>query len=107
VRELAAAGGGGGVDSVNAAGSSALRPVVADFGADLGAAGLGFYHWKAGARRTGTGTHAVLNNAKVPLGVAASLLLFGETEELGPLLLSVLALTAAVLLAERGREPAA
>ena len=73
----------------------------------LVASGLGFYLWNAGARRTGTGTLAVLNNAKVPLGVAASLLLFGETAELGPLLLSVLALTVAVLLAERGRQPAA
>ncbi|MBM3866408.1 MAG: EamA family transporter [Verrucomicrobia bacterium] len=67
------------------------------------ASGLGFYLWNAGARRCGTGTLAVMNNAKVPLGVAASLLLFGETAELGPLLLSLLAMTAALLLAERGR----
>lgn len=71
------------------------------------ASGLGFYLWNAGARRTGTGTLAVMNNAKVPLGVAASLLLFGETAEPGPLLLSLLALATAVVLAERGRQPAA
>lgn len=71
------------------------------------ASGLGFYLWNAGARRTGTGTLAVMNNAKVPLGVAASLLLFGETAAPGPLLLSLLAMAAAVLLAERGRPPAA
>jgi drug/metabolite transporter (DMT)-like permease len=71
------------------------------------ASALGFYLWNAGARRTGTGTLAVMNNAKVPLGVAASLLLFGETAEPGPLLLSLLALAAAVVLAERGRRPAA
>ena len=71
------------------------------------ASGLGFYLWNAGARRTGTSTLAVMNNAKVPLGVAASLLLFGETAEPGPLLLSLLALATAVVLAERGRQPAA
>jgi drug/metabolite transporter (DMT)-like permease len=72
----------------------------------LVASGLGFYLWNAGARRCGTGTLAVMNNAKVPLGVAASLLLFGESAEAGPLLLSLLALGAAVLLAERGRQAA-
>ena len=73
----------------------------------LVASGLGFYLWNAGARRTGTGTLAVMNNAKVPLGVAASLVLFGETAEPGPLLLSLLALAVAVVLAERERKPAA
>jgi drug/metabolite transporter (DMT)-like permease len=73
----------------------------------LVASGLGFYLWNAGARRTGTGTLAVMNNAKVPLGVAASLVLFGETAEAGPLLVSLLALAFAVSLAERERKPAA
>jgi drug/metabolite transporter (DMT)-like permease len=73
----------------------------------LVASGLGFYLWNAGARRTGTGTLAVMNNAKVPLGVAASLVLFGETAEPGPLLVSLLALALAVSLAERERKPAA
>lgn len=72
----------------------------------LVASGLGFYLWNAGARRCGTGTLAVMNNAKVPLGVAASLLLFGESAEPGPLLLSLLSMAAAVLLADRGRQPA-
>ena len=72
----------------------------------LVASGLGFYLWNSGARRCGTGTLAVMNNAKVPLGVTASLLLFGENAEPGPLLLSLLAMAAAVLLAERGRPPA-
>jgi drug/metabolite transporter (DMT)-like permease len=72
----------------------------------LVASGLGFYLWNAGARRCGTGTLAVMNNAKVPLGVAASLLLFGESAAPGPLLLSLLAMAAAVMLAERGRQPA-
>jgi drug/metabolite transporter (DMT)-like permease len=73
----------------------------------LVASGLGFYLWNAGARRAGTGTLAVMNNAKVPLGVAASLVLFGETAEPGPLLLSLLALALAVVLAEHERKPAA
>ncbi len=73
----------------------------------LVASGVGFYLWNAGARRSGTGTLAVMNNAKVPLGVAASLLLFGETAEPGPLVLSLVALATAVLIAERGRRTSA
>lgn len=40
--------------------------------------GVGFYLWNVGARRVSSGTLAVLNNAKIPLGIACSLLLFGE-----------------------------
>lgn len=65
------------------------------------ASGLGFHLWNAGARRADTGTLAVMNNAKVPLGVACSLLLFGESAEPWPLLASLLALTGAAWLARR------
>jgi len=55
----------------------------------LGAAasGLGFFLWNVGAARVGAGTLAVMNNAKVPLGVAVALLVFGEQAHLGRLLL--------------------
>jgi drug/metabolite transporter (DMT)-like permease len=43
------------------------------------ASGLGFFLWNRGATQVNTGTLAVMNNAKIPLGVAASLLVFGET----------------------------
>ncbi len=40
--------------------------------------GLSYYLWNSGARRVPAGALAVMNNLKIPLGVAASLLLFGE-----------------------------
>jgi drug/metabolite transporter (DMT)-like permease len=44
----------------------------------LVASGLGFFWWNRGARFVGGGTLAVMNNLKIPLGVACSLLVFGE-----------------------------
>jgi drug/metabolite transporter (DMT)-like permease len=44
----------------------------------LVASGICFFLWNLGARRTGSGMLAVLNNAKIPLAVAVSLLVFGE-----------------------------
>lgn len=40
--------------------------------------GLGFFLWNYGARRVGAGFLAVMNNLKIPLAVACSLLFFGE-----------------------------
>ena len=48
----------------------------------LVASGLGFFLWNLGATRVRTGTLAVMNNAKIPLAVACSLLVFGETADL-------------------------
>lgn len=45
------------------------------------ASGLCFFLWNAGARRVEGGTLAIINNLKVPLAVAASLLLFGESAD--------------------------
>jgi len=42
------------------------------------ASGLGFFLFNAGARRTDLGTLAVLNNAKIPLAILASGLVFGD-----------------------------
>lgn len=44
----------------------------------LAASGLGFFLFNAGARRVTVGTLAVFNNAKVPLGILVSGLVFGE-----------------------------
>jgi drug/metabolite transporter (DMT)-like permease len=46
------------------------------------ASGLGFFLWNLGARKVNAGTLAVMNNLKVPLGVACSLLFFGEQADL-------------------------
>jgi drug/metabolite transporter (DMT)-like permease len=42
------------------------------------ASGLGFLLFNAGARRSDLGTLAIFNNAKVPLAILASALVFGE-----------------------------
>ena len=53
----------------------------------------------------GIGTLAVMNNAKVPLSVACSLIFFGEHTALLPLLASLALLGAAVWLAEGRTRP--
>ena len=59
---------------------------------------LGFCHGAAG-------TLAVFNNAKVPLGVACSLLFFGETADLPRLAVGGALLIAAVAVAETKSRP--
>jgi drug/metabolite transporter (DMT)-like permease len=44
----------------------------------LGASGLGFFLFNAGARRVDVGTLAVFNNAKIPLAILAAALVFGD-----------------------------
>lgn len=65
------------------------------------ASGAGFFLWNVGATRVTASTLAVLNNAKVPLGVAVAILCFGETAPVPSLLASLAVLGAAVWLAER------
>jgi len=69
------------------------------------ASGLGFFLWNKGATQVNAGTLAVMNNAKVPLAVACSLLFFGESANLPRLLLSLALLSAAVWLAEKRPSP--
>lgn len=40
--------------------------------------GLSFFLWNTGLRKVNVGTLAIMNNLKIPLAVAASLLIFGE-----------------------------
>ena len=63
--------------------------------------GLGFFLWNLGATRVNAGTLAVMNNAKIPLAVACSLLFFGESANLPRLLLSLGLLVVAVWMAEK------
>ncbi len=53
------------------------------------ASGVCFFLWNVGATRVSTGTLAVMNNAKVPLGVACSLIFFGEQAHLPSLIASL------------------
>lgn len=65
------------------------------------ASGLGFFLWNQGAAQVNAGTLAVLNNAKVPLGIAVSLLVFGESAYPPAVIASLALLVAAAVLAHR------
>ena len=65
--------------------------------------GACFFWWNLGATRVNAGTLAVFNNAKVPLGVACSLLFFHELADLTGLLLGGALMALAVWVAERPR----
>lgn len=65
------------------------------------ASGVGFFLWNRGATQVGPGTLAAMNNAKVPLAVAVSLLVFGEEIDLFRLLAGGGLLALAVWVAER------
>jgi drug/metabolite transporter (DMT)-like permease len=67
------------------------------------ASGVGFFLWNVGATRVSAGTLAVMNNAKVPLAVAVSLLVFGETANL-PALAGSLAVLGFALWVARGGD---
>jgi drug/metabolite transporter (DMT)-like permease len=71
------------------------------------ASGLGFFLWNYGAARVSAGTLAVMNNAKVPLAVAVSLVVFGEQTDLAALAGSLAVMGAALWLAERPARPPA
>jgi drug/metabolite transporter (DMT)-like permease len=83
----------------------AFHPTWAQWGvlAYLGvlSSALCFFWWNRGATRVNAGTLAALNNAKVPLGIACSLLFFHEHADFGRLLLGGGLLVVAVLLAEK------
>ncbi len=65
------------------------------------ASGVGFFFWNVGATRVSAGELAVMNNAKIPLMVAASLLVFGEHADVARLAASLVLLGLAVWLADR------
>jgi drug/metabolite transporter (DMT)-like permease len=55
--------------------------------------GLGFFLWNVGVRRSREGTAAVFNNAKVPLAIAVSWMIFEPFPTLQDLARTLLALT--------------
>ena len=64
------------------------------------ASGLSFFWWNIGATRVGVATLAVFNNVKIPLAIACSLLLFGETAPPARLLTGAALLALALIIAE-------
>lgn len=65
------------------------------------ASGIGFFAWNRGAVSTPPTTLAVMNNLKIPLAVAAAVLVFGEQTDLPRLLLGGASMVVAALLAQR------
>ncbi|MCL2648451.1 MAG: EamA family transporter [Phycisphaerales bacterium] len=68
--------------------------------------GVGFFLWNLGVRRVNAGLLAILNNAKIPIGILASLMLFHEPVALLPLLIGSSFLAIALFLNER-KKPVA
>ena len=64
------------------------------------ASGIGFFWWNKGAVITNAGTLAVMNNLKIPLAVAVSLLVFGERVDIPRLLLGGSIMILAIVLNE-------
>ena len=67
----------------------------------LGASGLGFFLWNRGSTRVAAGTLAAMNNAKIPLGVACAVFVFGENADWPRLVAGGALLGLAVWIAER------
>ena len=61
------------------------------------ASGLCFFLWNRGARLVSAGQLAVMNNLKIPLGVAVSLMVFREPANLWTLLVGALLIGVALL----------
>jgi drug/metabolite transporter (DMT)-like permease len=68
------------------------------------ASGVCFFLWNKGATRVNAGTLAAFNNAKIPLGIAASILVFGETASIGRLVAGGALMAAGVWAAGTRRE---
>lgn len=71
------------------------------------ASGAGFFLWNRGATQVSAGMLAAMNNAKIPLAVAASLLVFGERTHLPWLLASLAVMGLAVGVAAEKPAPTA
>jgi len=68
------------------------------------ASGAGFFMWNVGATRVNAGALAAFNNAKIPLGIACSILVFGESADLARLVAGGALMAFGVWVAGAGRE---
>ncbi|MDA3861108.1 MAG: EamA family transporter [Melioribacteraceae bacterium] len=64
------------------------------------ASGLGFFLWNYGAKLTNTGSLAIFNNLKIPLGIVVSIFFFSEKANFWNLLLGGLIVTFALVINE-------
>ena len=65
------------------------------------ASGLCFFFWNRAAVKTSSGTLAVFNNAKIPLGVAVSILFFKEQADSVLVLISLFLIGGSLFFSER------
>ena len=65
------------------------------------ASGFAFFLWNLGARQVNIGALAIFNNLKVPLAVAVSLIVFGESTNTINLLIGGVIVVLALLINER------
>jgi len=64
------------------------------------ASGFGFFLWNHGARRVNNGALAIFNNLKIPLAVAVSLTVFGESANVTSLLVGGVIILLALVINE-------
>ena len=65
------------------------------------ASGFGFFLWNLGATRVSAGTLAAMNNAKIPLAVVVSIVVFRESADLPRLFIGGALMMLAVWIADR------
>ena len=70
------------------------------------ASGLGFFLWNYGASRVPAAVLAVMNNAKTPLGLLVSLVVFGESVHLVRVVVGSVIIVLATVYAQRASKPA-
>jgi len=68
------------------------------------ASGACFFLWNLGATRVNAGALAACNNAKIPLGIACALVVFGEKADIARLLVGGAVMALGVWIAGAGRE---
>jgi drug/metabolite transporter (DMT)-like permease len=72
----------------------------------LVASGVGFFLWNYGASRVPAAVLAVMNNAKTPLGLVVSLVVFGESVRLARVLVGGVLIVLATVYAQRASKAA-
>jgi drug/metabolite transporter (DMT)-like permease len=70
------------------------------------ASGVGFFLWNYGASRVPAGVLAVMNNAKTPLGLVVSLVVFGESVRLTRVVVGGVLIVLATVYAQRASKVA-
>ena len=71
----------------------------------VGASGLGYYLWNAGATRVTSGQLATMNNLLIPAGLLVNILIWNQDTDILRLLIGSLAMIAALAVARPASQP--